>query len=329
MFNSNRLLLTLIASVLLPMSFGFFISKFIPEWLLINYPFHAMLESVGTVSALIISALIIIMINNDLLPQKYILIACALITMGILDGFHAVLYTGVSFVWLHSIATFIGGIFFASIWISESYLEEKSQKILIYFSIIFSIIMGFASISMPQILPLMVINGNFTLFATLANVLGGIGFIIGASYFIFEYRQANYNSDEISANKNIVFANHCLLFGIAGLLFESSILWDASWWWWHILRFLAYIIVLAYFFSLIKNVNNKLKLNKIQLKKFNHDLEIKVLERTYELQEANKAKSEFLSRMSHELRTPLNAILGFGQLIDIQTDSNNKNQQEI
>jgi len=32
---------------------------------------------------------------------------------------------------------------------------------------------------------------------------------------------------------------------------------------------------------------------------------------------ANKAKSEFLSRMSHELRTPLNAILGFAQLLGI------------
>lgn len=35
-------------------------------------------------------------------------------------------------------------------------------------------------------------------------------------------------------------------------------------------------------------------------------------------EEANKAKSEFLSSMSHELRTPLNGILGFSQLL--QTD---------
>lgn len=33
-------------------------------------------------------------------------------------------------------------------------------------------------------------------------------------------------------------------------------------------------------------------------------------------EEANKAKSEFLSNMSHELRTPLNAILGFAQLLE-------------
>ena len=32
---------------------------------------------------------------------------------------------------------------------------------------------------------------------------------------------------------------------------------------------------------------------------------------------ANRAKSEFLSRMSHELRTPLNAILGFTQLLEL------------
>jgi PAS domain S-box-containing protein len=34
-------------------------------------------------------------------------------------------------------------------------------------------------------------------------------------------------------------------------------------------------------------------------------------------EQANRAKSEFLTIMSHELRTPLNAILGFGQLLEM------------
>jgi signal transduction histidine kinase len=35
--------------------------------------------------------------------------------------------------------------------------------------------------------------------------------------------------------------------------------------------------------------------------------------------EANRAKTDFLSSMSHELRTPLNAILGFAQLMETGT----------
>jgi PAS domain S-box-containing protein len=43
-------------------------------------------------------------------------------------------------------------------------------------------------------------------------------------------------------------------------------------------------------------------------------------------EQANRAKSEYLSRMSHELRTPLNAILGFAQLQEMDELDNDKRE---
>jgi signal transduction histidine kinase/FixJ family two-component response regulator len=76
------------------------------------------------------------------------------------------------------------------------------------------------------------------------------------------------------------------------------------------------------------------------LEESNRTLEVKVKERTQELQEeirdrkraeaaaksANHAKSEFLANMSHELRTPLNGILGYTQIL--KKDKTLTNQQQ-
>ncbi len=53
--------------------------------------------------------------------------------------------------------------------------------------------------------------------------------------------------------------------------------------------------------------------------------EERVIQAKVQAEEANRAKSEFLSSMSHELRTPLNAILGYTQLFEY--DGNLNSQQ--
>ena len=73
-------------------------------------------------------------------------------------------------------------------------------------------------------------------------------------------------------------------------------------------------------------------LNQMALKiiRQNEELEQRVIERTKELdeankdlqklavlaEEANKAKSEFLTNVSHELRTPMNGIMGMASILD-------------
>jgi len=83
--------------------------------------------------------------------------------------------------------------------------------------------------------------------------------------------------------------------------------------------------------ELIARVKTQIQLQdqKLQLKKYNMELESKVRDRTKQLQQANsllekldKTKSDFLSIISHELRTPLNGIIGLTNLLgDTKVDS--------
>jgi len=62
----------------------------------------------------------------------------------------------------------------------------------------------------------------------------------------------------------------------------------------------------------LESANKKL-LREIQERKKAEQALFFAIERA---EDANRAKSAFLSRMSHELRTPLNAIIGFSQLME-------------
>lgn len=81
------------------------------------------------------------------------------------------------------------------------------------------------------------------------------------------------------------------------------------------------------FFSFVRDITTRKKEER-ELEQLRKNLASLVDQRTEELEialkaaeNANKAKSRFLSRMSHELRTPLNAIIGFSQLMETDDES--------
>ena len=78
--------------------------------------------------------------------------------------------------------------------------------------------------------------------------------------------------------------------------------------------FFASVLVFVY----LQYRNNK-RLNA-QLQTYNRELEIRVKERTHELEDANATKDRFFSIIAHDLKSPFNGLLGFAGLLSSEYD---------
>ena len=79
-------------------------------------------------------------------------------------------------------------------------------------------------------------------------------------------------------------------------------------------------------FDEFSRLNNELVSMQRELAKKNSELELRVQERTADLQNTNSSlaralssRDEFLAAMSHELRTPMVGVLGLAQVLQLQT----------
>ncbi|WP_127716164.1 hybrid sensor histidine kinase/response regulator [Halobacteriovorax sp. HLS] len=70
------------------------------------------------------------------------------------------------------------------------------------------------------------------------------------------------------------------------------------------------LTMLFFYGQRIEQEKRKILLN------YNENLQIQVQEGIREAENANKAKSRFFSQMSHEIRTPMNAIIGYAELLE-------------
>ncbi|MBM3889262.1 MAG: hypothetical protein FJ388_09070, partial [Verrucomicrobia bacterium] len=85
-----------------------------------NLAFHASVEAVGAFAALSLAVLILVLQRQQREAAYRVWIACGLASMGVLDAFHGSVGPGSTFVWLRSLGTLAGGLFFALVWLPES-----------------------------------------------------------------------------------------------------------------------------------------------------------------------------------------------------------------
>ncbi len=242
------LLLTLVS----PLLFGLYLQS-LSSLRLVSIPLHAAIESIGSAIAITVVTIIFLMHAHKLEFNRYHRVALALMVVGVIDFFHALMSPGEMFVWLHSLSVFIGGIFFSLVWFLDTKVSKSTYIAIPVIVFLLSTVLSIFSILYPEALPRMLDKNNeFTDIAKLLNIIGGVLFVLSSFYFIRWYLRDQHTS-------NLIFVAITMLFGSAGILFFFSSLWDPLWWFWHTLRLLAFITVLAFMLRIYYRHQLKLK----------------------------------------------------------------------
>lgn len=320
----SQISLILLFALILPILGGELLHHYLPNKF-VNIPIHTLFEAIGGFIALSMSAFLYYRsLHIPILYKKYIWIIMALFSMGIFDLFHAMLEPGNNFVWLHSLAAFSGGLFFSLIWLS-SFKNFHLHHDVFKFLMLSVLIVAVYSLLYPQNIPSMLnSDGTFSSTANFLNLGGGILFISSTVFFIKDYKESK---DE----QELLFVGHTLLFGIAGLLFNASILFDTGWWFWHVLRLTAYMFAQYFIINIFLYEVKAHKKAQTELKRSNINLheKIAIALNKQQVQQSLDAKyarmnslSAMISMLSNQWAKPLKGIkTGLKQILPGSQDS--------
>ncbi|UAA40220.1 response regulator [Paraneptunicella aestuarii] len=234
--TQRTIIATIVASFVVHIG-AFILSKGpLQEWRFEHLPFHSAIEFSGTLIALLVAYYLVILHRRNEGTSFNLIIAGALTAMGVMDGVHALAEPGQLFVWLHSVATFFGGLLFSMILLPKRFVYRLNMFWPIWTGLI-SLFVCFLSVIFSSSLPKLVGPEGFTPLAIMLNFVGGVLLLMAAVKLLLCYRESK-NPDDL------LFVLHCFMFGLAAIMFQQSLLWDVSWWGWHALRFAAYAVAL-------------------------------------------------------------------------------------
>ena len=214
-----------------------------------NIALHAAIETGGAIVAIMVAYLLIKLNSTNRGSRFNYSISAALIAMGSLDAVHATMPPGNNLIWFHSAATFLGGVFFASVWLPDS-INKNLSKYLPVLAIAVSLLVCLFSLLLPAHVPLMLTADGFSYSSKIINVSGGLLMLLAAVKLYISQRYTHRKEDQF-------FSLQCILFGIAALLFVTSQIWDLFWWGWHFMRLVAYSLALWLVVNNVKDMVGK------------------------------------------------------------------------
>lgn len=210
----------------------------LPTWRSHQAPLHSTIEAIGGLCA-IMMAIVLFQRSQDRPSRHVAALGAGFLAMGMLEEFHAVSAPGNGFVLLRSLASLLGSLGFLLVWLPESSERRTRSRARPWMVAGASALIGIVIVTFHGAVPVMIRNGEFSPAAVALTSIASFCFLAAAYRLFTIYRRS-------PTAETYLFACLAVMFGLAELTFVSSRLWDASWWFWHLLRLVAYLLVLGY-----------------------------------------------------------------------------------
>jgi signal transduction histidine kinase len=241
-----RIVISVVVSGLLPVAGGLICYWGMPalagEWTWHSESLHSMMEAVGAFSALTLGILMVLLAQQRKTFHPHLWIASALVVKGTLDLLHAALGANLPFAWLRGLTTLIGGALFAAVWLPERLVRQRRLVILPFAAAVGAVVLALVAIALPHFRHDTMPPEAFTPIFGASSTIGGLLYVAAAVCFLTRYRNGGQTDD-------LLWSNVSLLFGACGLMFAPSLYWNYTWWFWHLMRLLAYLLCVGYFFG--------------------------------------------------------------------------------